>query len=178
MVGRSSIKVQSKDSWTGYKSTVLHTRAARYVIFDMQAARAVRKYSRSLVVRLRSAESIDSHRALATRRTRERTCRTGEDVITNTRSAQSLKSVRNIVEEKLTDDSLLRTWDGFIRKCTSPDRKFSSVVCIQHMNICIIVLRQSILPDITTAEYVCYSQDRKPPRVTHLPCSISPTDDF
>jgi hypothetical protein len=77
MVGRSSIKVQSKDSWTGYKSTVLHRRAARYVIFDMQAA-GHGEYSQSLVVRLRSAESIDSHRALATRKDKGKNMQNGQ----------------------------------------------------------------------------------------------------
>ena len=133
MVGRSSIKVQARTAGLGIKSTVLHTRAARYVIFDMQAARAMVNTREASSYGFAPSESIDSHRALATRKTRERTCRTGEDVITNTGSAQSLKSVRNSVEEKLTDDSLLRTWDGFIRKCESPDRKFSSVVCIRQI---------------------------------------------
>lgn len=126
-------KFKARTAGLGISQPYYIHEAARYVIFDMQAARAVVNTREASSYGLAPPESIDSHRALATRRTRERTCRTGEDMITNTRSAQSLKSVRDTVEEKLTDDSLLRTWDGFIRKCESPDRKFSSVICILHI---------------------------------------------
>jgi hypothetical protein len=91
--------------------------------FDMQAA-GHGEYSRSLVVRLRSAESIDSHRALATRKDKGRNLQNGQGYDNKHTIRAEFESVRNTVEEKLTDDSLLRTWDGSIRKCELPDRKF------------------------------------------------------
>lgn len=101
----------------------------------------------------------------------EKNTQNGQGYDNNHRIHTEFESVRNPVEEKLTDASLLRTWAGLIRTDVRVVGSKILVSCLHMLHIylhycCTLTID---LPDArVTNGIVCYHRDRKEPSVTHL----------
>lgn len=113
MVERSSIKVQSKDSLTGYKSTQLHTWEARYVILICKLRAVVRTREASSYGLTASLRRVNRQPlCIGDKENEGKNMQNGQGYDNNHTIRTEFESVRNPVEGKLTDASLLRTWAG------------------------------------------------------------------